>query len=399
MVRDDPSIKKIILTRSRKIEVTGENVVVLPLTSPDGQEHVVRSRFVFIKHAPKVNVPYPLDQDRHDFVNLWHGIPLKRFGMASVDASDADKVIVEHLGCRSVITSSAIDSLAMTAAFYPLTREHMWQTGLPRNDFVVRPTADLPADLAAQRQQLVDELDGRRLVMFLPTFKKDQADSYYRFTESDLAWLSAWGERHHAVIGLREHMADQARTYSSLLGPLNPVNLSSRRYPDLEVLYGAADALISDYSSCLVDFMLTGKPVISFAYDLDRYSTEERGLFYDLDDVLPGPVCRDFDALCPARSTPSSSRGHRRRTRSTTGSGGSSSSTWTTATPRGWSGRSASSRRAARLTADAAMPDQRLGPGRERVLTADPLGGGRTELVVAEDRGSATRRARSAGCR
>lgn len=299
-VRDDPSIKKIILTRSRKIEVTGENVVVLPLTSPEGQAHVVRSRFVFIKHAPTVNVPYPLDPGRHDFVNLWHGIPLKRFGMASVDASDNEKVIAENLGCRTVITSSAVDSLAMTAAFYPLTREHMWQTGLPRNDFVVRPTDALPPDLAAQRRRLVDELEGRRLVMFLPTFKKDQADAYYHFTESDLAWLRDWSVRHNAVLGLREHMADKARIYSSLLGPLGPINLSSRRYPDLEVLYGAADALISDYSSCLVDFMLTGRPVISFAYDLDHYSTQERGLFYDLDQVLPGPVARDFGQLATA---------------------------------------------------------------------------------------------------
>jgi CDP-glycerol glycerophosphotransferase (TagB/SpsB family) len=299
-VRDDPSIKKIILTRSRRIEVSGENVVVLPLTSPEGQAHAVRSRFVFIKHAPTVNVPYPLDPDQHDFVNLWHGIPLKRFGMASVDASTNDKVVAEHLGCRSVVTSSAIDTLAMTAAFHPLTREHMWQTGLPRNDFVVRATADLPPDLAAQRTRLLDELDGRRLVMFLPTFKKDQADAYYHFTASDLAWLRDWSVRHHAVIGLREHMADQARVYSSLLGPLDPVNLSSRRYPDLEVLYGAADALVSDYSSCLVDFMLTGKPVVSFAYDLDRYANEERGLFYDLDQVLPGPVARDFGQLASA---------------------------------------------------------------------------------------------------
>ena len=293
-VRDDPSIKKIILTRSRKIQVTGENVVVLPLFSPEGQRHVVRSRYVFVKHAPRVNVPYPLVPELHDFVNLWHGIPLKRFGMASLEAESVrEKVVAEHMGCRSVVTSSAIDTLAMASAFYPLTTGHMWQTGLPRNDFVVRPTERLPADLAEQRNRLVEELAGRRLVMFLPTFKKDQADAYYRFTPEDLDRLRDWGHRHNAVLGLREHMADQARVYSSMLGPLDPINLSSRRYPDLEVLYAAADGLVSDYSSCLVDFMLTGKPVVSFAYDLDRYSGEERGLFYDLDQVLPGAVCRD----------------------------------------------------------------------------------------------------------
>ena len=47
------------------------------------------------------------------------------------------------------------------------------------------------------------------------------------------------------------------------------------------MLYRVADGLVSDYSSCLVDFLLTGRPVASFAYDLDRYSQQERGLFYD----------------------------------------------------------------------------------------------------------------------
>ncbi len=43
--------------------------------------------------------------------------------------------------------------------------------------------------------------------------------------------------------------------------------------------------------------MISGKPVLSFAYDLDRYSDQERGLYYDLEKVLPGPVCKDFDEL------------------------------------------------------------------------------------------------------
>jgi CDP-glycerol glycerophosphotransferase (TagB/SpsB family) len=300
-VRDDPSIKKIVLTRSRKIEVTGENVEVVPLMSPEGQELVVRSRFVFVKHTPRVNVPYALAPELHDFIALWHGIPLKRFGMASLDAdAAADQLVAEHLGCRSVITSSAIDTLAMTSAFYPLTHAQMWQTGLPRNDLVNRPTALLPPDLAEQRHRLERELAGRRLVMFLPTFKRDQDDSYYRFTPSDLERLDVWAKRHDAAIGLREHMADRSQTYARLLAPLGPLDLSSRRYPDLEVLYALADGLISDYSSCLVDFMLTGRPLISFAYDLDRYSQEERGLFYDLDEVLPGPVCRTVDDLVAA---------------------------------------------------------------------------------------------------
>lgn len=46
--------------------------------------------------------------------------------------------------------------------------------------------------------------------------------------------------------------------------------------------------------------MLTGRPQISFAFDRARYAGQERGLFYNLEDVFPGPVCEDFHSLLAA---------------------------------------------------------------------------------------------------
>ena len=69
---------------------------------------------------------------------------------------------------------------------------------------------------------LRDQVGDRRLVMLLPTFKKDQKEAYYRFTPSEVAWLRDSSERHRAVIGLREHMADRGRLYSQILSRCNP---------------------------------------------------------------------------------------------------------------------------------------------------------------------------------
>ncbi|AWB91726.1 CDP-glycerol glycerophosphotransferase family protein [Aeromicrobium chenweiae] len=304
-IRDDPSIKKIILTKSRRIDVTGENVVIVPIESPEAQYYLARSRFVFVKHTLTGNVPWPMSAITHDVINLWHGIPLKRFGMASagLDEETRQTLMTKHGYSRAVIVSSRMDALAMSAAFFPVSYPDMWPTGLPRNDFVTRPEEQLPDDFRAMAQRLRDEVAGRRLVMFLPTFRDGQGESQYQFDESELARLAKWAERHNAVIGVREHMADRGRTYSRALMPLGAIDLSAHRYPDLEILYREADALISDYSSCLVDFLLTGKPVMSFAYDYERYSNAERGLFYQLDRVLPGPVCRSFEDLAAALDT------------------------------------------------------------------------------------------------
>ncbi len=299
-VREDPSIKKIVLTRSRRVEVDGENVIVVPLASPEGQQYLLRAGQIFVKHAPRLNVPYPLSPQTHNFINLWHGIPLKRFGYASVDTPARQQAVAENRLCRAVVTSSRIDTMAMNVAFHPLGYEHMWPTGLPRNDFILCSDARLPKDMRTEQVQLRDLIGDRLLVLFLPTFKDAQADSYYAFDTDELKWLRDWCERHNAVLGVREHMADTSATYTRALSAIGAINLSVARFPNVEVLYRVGSALITDYSSSLIDFTLTGRPVISFAYDHDRYAEEERGLFYDLDAVLPGPVCRNFDQLTTA---------------------------------------------------------------------------------------------------
>src|SRR5699024_1982364 len=97
--------------------------------------------------------------------------------------------------------------------------------------------------------------------------------------------------------GVREHMADKARTYGTALRTIGALDLSDTRFEDVEVLYRHAAVLITDYSSCFIDFMLTGRSMVSFAYDFDRYVHGERGLFYDMEQMFPGPVCRNFGEL------------------------------------------------------------------------------------------------------
>jgi CDP-glycerol glycerophosphotransferase (TagB/SpsB family) len=297
-VKADPSIKKIILTRSKRIEVDGENVVVVPLRSPEGQYHLLRAKQVFVKHGPRINTGYPLSAGLHNFINLWHGIPLKRFGYAGLESPQTLRTIAaENEGCRAVVCSSAMDRLAMTAAFYPLDYGKFWCTGLPRNDFILRPAEGMPDDFREEEARLKAEVGNRKLVLYLPTFRNDQAEGAYRFGSEELAWLADWQRENEVVLGVREHMADTGQSYLRQLSGLGVLDLSSRRYPNIEVLYRVGAALISDYSSCMVDFLLTGKPVVSFAYDHERYANRERGLFYDLEQVLPGPVCRTFGEL------------------------------------------------------------------------------------------------------
>lgn len=300
-VRHDPKIRKIVLTRGREISLSGENVEILPLKSREGQEALIRSRVIFIKHSPRINVEFPLAANRHLYVGLWHGIPFKRIGTASLDLQDSRAHLLdENAQLASVISASPVDRLAMAAGFQPLSLEDIWVTGLPRHDFIVREEAELSEDMRRVAQNLRAELGDRKLVLFCPTFRNDEDNPGYRFKAEEVSRLTDWLASNNAVLGIREHMADKQATYSSQLQGAQFLPMPAEEYPDIEVLYRLSDCLITDYSSCFFDYMLTGKPAISFAHDYEHYSQHERGTFYDLETVFPGEVCDTFDALMAA---------------------------------------------------------------------------------------------------
>jgi CDP-glycerol glycerophosphotransferase len=61
-------------------------------------------------------------------------------------------------------------------------------------------------------------------------------------------------------------------------------------YPDVSELFLVSDALITDYSSMMCDFAVTGKPILIFAYDLADYRDNLRGFYLDFEAEVPGPV-------------------------------------------------------------------------------------------------------------
>jgi CDP-glycerol glycerophosphotransferase (TagB/SpsB family) len=185
----------------------------------------------------------------------------------------------------------------MAAGFQPLALENIWITGLPCHDFLRCEFPDLPEDLQNAEVALRNQMGGKRLILMCPTFRNDAAKSGYHFTQDEIAHLETWLHANNAILGIREHMADDQGTYSEQLSGPGFLHLPSASYPFIEVLYRVSDALITDYSSCFFDYMITGKPAISFAYDLNAYRDQERGTFYDLETVFPGPVCRSFADL------------------------------------------------------------------------------------------------------
>jgi CDP-glycerol glycerophosphotransferase len=67
-------------------------------------------------------------------------------------------------------------------------------------------------------------------------------------------------------------------------------------YKNVAELYLAADVLVTDYSSSMFDFSVTGKPMIFLATDFDDY-VAKRGFYFDFEQLAPGPILRDSSFL------------------------------------------------------------------------------------------------------
>jgi CDP-glycerol glycerophosphotransferase len=61
-------------------------------------------------------------------------------------------------------------------------------------------------------------------------------------------------------------------------------------YPDVQELLLAADVLVTDYSSIMFDFAITGRPILFFTYDLEHYRDTLRGFYFDFEAEAPGPL-------------------------------------------------------------------------------------------------------------
>ncbi|WP_317451801.1 CDP-glycerol glycerophosphotransferase family protein [Microbacterium sp. NIBRBAC000506063] len=71
-------------------------------------------------------------------------------------------------------------------------------------------------------------------------------------------------------------------------------------FPETSLLLLAADALVTDYSSVMFDFSVTGKPMYFLVPDLEHYRGKLRGFYFDLAERAPGPLVRSQSELVEA---------------------------------------------------------------------------------------------------
>lgn len=294
---NDKNITAIILTNGKTRRMDIENLypdtLVLKRFSLKGIWYFLRSKVCFISHSNKELYSMLIPHFRHILINLWHGIPIKSIDFAEATKSKYNRKFFNpyYRLCNYFISSSHIDRLAMSGCMMQ-NPNNIWITGLPRNDLLFEKTK-LPPDLKKEEEAIKRILNGRKLILYAPTFRDWEDDTNPLSEEKNIVSLLDILKKYNAALGIRKHPFD---TSIQIADSDDIIDCSSNFFTNPQILLRNTDILISDYSGIWIDYLLMDRPIIGFCYDYDRYM-KGRSFLYDYKAVFAGEIANDVPEL------------------------------------------------------------------------------------------------------
>ncbi len=237
-------------------------------------------------------------RDGQVYLQTWHGTPLKKIGLDIGKPQFASgTAYFDHLAADVakwdlLLSQNPFSTPILRRAFR--FGGEICEYGYPRNDALSRGREG-----AAQLRERLCIPAGKRVVLYAPTWRDNQyyASGRYRFDlRLDVERAAQALSRDHVLlIRGHHHLANDVRAGSR---PDFARNVTA--YPDITDLFTIADVLITDYSSVMFDFAVTGRPMLFFTYDLASYRDKLRGFYFDFEAEAPGPLLATSDEVLAA---------------------------------------------------------------------------------------------------
>lgn len=230
-------------------------------------------------------------------VSLWHGMAFKRiyndkyFGWQLAVKKMLDRVFSWTYRDITMVTSEYTKQ-QFSSIFGLSAKDVICITGQPRNDIF---------HLSLQKQDVLKKsgIDyTKNIVLYMPTYRGaamgPNAMDYivkrlYENTELDNALTQT-----NSIFVVKTH-------------PLTPhINLTNRNnfivldyymVENNQELLAVSDILISDYSSCIVDYALLERPVIFYLPDHKAFITQSEPLYEEFMDLCESEYCTTAEQL------------------------------------------------------------------------------------------------------
>ncbi|MEQ6898930.1 CDP-glycerol glycerophosphotransferase family protein [Microbacterium sp. KR10-403] len=267
------------------------SVVDLSISIPDGAVAVVEGSPEWWRARGAARLLVVNDWLRRRFerrggqrvLQTWHGTPLKRLALhRGLAPRRMAAALRESARWNVLLAQNPYGAKALRGA-YGFRRRPIWVEGYPRNDVLVT------GDGRATRKLLGIGAD-ERVLLYAPTWRDDREEIVDFLDAEELARQTG------AVVLVRGH----SRTLLPGQDAAGSRVIDVTGFPDAAEVMTTADALVTDYSSVMFDFTVTGRPIFFFTPDMEHYRGRLRDFYFDLEAHAPGPLVRTQDELIAA---------------------------------------------------------------------------------------------------
>lgn len=247
------------------------------------------AKYIFVTHGSTVYDDYK--NDEQIVVNLWHGCGYKQ------KTKELDNMKIKpHSDYYLLPGNLFVDP---KSKFWNTSPENLLTLGYPRYDLFFENSIN------AQRyiEKLKDDNE-TKVIIWMPTFRQSIVDGDYPESElsSDTSLPLLTSEKqiidfNHYCFNqnikviikkhpLQKDIPSLKKSYSNLI--FIDDNDLQREDVQLYELLSLTDALISDYSSITIDYLLLDRPIAFILDDFDDYKSKRGFVFENPKDFMPG---------------------------------------------------------------------------------------------------------------
>lgn len=217
------------------------------------------------------------------YIQTWHG----SFGIKKIEG-DVNAFITNKTWYNNslknaemqnyLISNSIFENHVYKSAFW--NKGKILQFGHARNDIFFGGTSQVKKKVYDRYNIKSDN----KVLIYVPTYRQGFAVNKYDIDYDGLKNTLETKFGGEWIIMVRLHR--------NILSRIDFKNrdfiIDATEYDDVQELLASADAAITDYSSCIFDFMLTKRPAFIYANDIKKYNNE-RGFYYSLYET-PFPI-------------------------------------------------------------------------------------------------------------
>lgn len=276
----------------KKLKKKGINA--LDRNSLKAKWYLLRAKYIFVDGGWR-------DVSREQFIgnfnviNLWHGDPIKKINY------DDEESLFYKKGFFNYFVKKIFDFQYKRTLFFltknEFSKKHISSAfrtnkvkvlGYPLTDYYFK-------DNKIEKKRILEKIGvekSKKTFLYAPTFRESNA-KFEPFTNRFLDELNKWLFKNNYYFLIKTHpFADRLKVnnYSNIIDVTG-------KNEDITELLLIGDVLISDYSSVFFDFTLQEKPVIVYNFDEEEYKKKSRDIYFNLQDHLPGPFCKNEDEL------------------------------------------------------------------------------------------------------